>query len=121
MLFPPSLTKLILGAFRGLIVDVYRCTMYSINRPRQFSTSVAESADGSKSLSWLKSPGQPGLSIARFSRSSVLLINGLWLIPDPAEERALTREQKLPAPRQLLQEQPTWGADTWRKSAFLLR
>src|SRR6185437_14330518 len=31
--FPASLTKLILGAFRGLIADVYRCTMYSINRP----------------------------------------------------------------------------------------
>ena len=30
MLFPASLTKLILGAFRGLIADVYRCTMYSI-------------------------------------------------------------------------------------------
>src|SRR6185312_10603574 len=117
--FPASLTKLILGAFRGLIADVYRCTMYSINRPRQFCTSVAESADGSKSLSWLKSPGRPGLSIARFSRSSVPLINGLWSILYPAGERALTREQKPPAPRQSRRVRPTWEADTWRKSAFL--
>jgi len=43
-----------------LIRDVYRCTMYSINGPRQFCMSVAESADGSKSLSWLNSPGYPG-------------------------------------------------------------
>ena len=38
----------------GLIRAVYRCTMYSINGPRQFCASVAEPADGSKSLSWLK-------------------------------------------------------------------
>jgi hypothetical protein len=48
---------------RACPTHVYRCTMYLIIK------TSAVFADGSKSLSWLKAPDNPGLSVWRGDRA----------------------------------------------------